>query len=58
MTPSKIICTRTGLIVSATARDFPCLADLAPFLELRPIGLAADAVAAISSVRTVGRAPC
>jgi len=38
MIPARIHVTRLGLLVKATARDFPCLADLEPFLDMRPAG--------------------
>lgn len=56
MMPARIIRTRTGILVKATARDFPSLAALEPFLELRPVGLAGDAAGRLERIEVQGRA--
>lgn len=53
---SQIHITSRGPLVKGTGANFPKLADLEPFIDLKPLGFAANAVAAISSVRTMGRA--
>jgi len=45
MMPARIHVTRLGLLVKATSRDFPALAALEVFLEVKPVGLAAIAKA-------------
>jgi len=45
MMPARIYETRAGLLVKAKSRDFPSLAALELFLEVKPAGLAAIAKA-------------
>lgn len=56
MMVSQIRITPHGLLVKSTARDFPSLADLEPFIDLRPIGLAPRVGAQLDSIPVVGRA--
>ena len=49
MMPAQIIQTSRGFIVISKARDFPSLAELAPFLDMRP-------AERLQSIQTVGSA--
>lgn len=52
----QIHLTPRGLLVKARAADFPSLADLAPFIDLKPAGLAPDVAGKLDAVQVVGRA--
>ncbi len=56
MTIPQIHVTRLGLLVKSTARDFPSLADLAHFLDLKPAGRAPDVAGRLVAVQVIGRA--
>lgn len=47
--------TPRGLLVKATARDFPSLADLEPFLDLKPAGRAPDVAGRLEAIEPIGR---
>jgi len=49
MMPAQIHVTRRGLLVKATSRDFPSLAALEVFLDMRP-------AERLQSIQTVGSA--
>lgn len=53
---AQIHLTRCGLLVKARAADFPSLADLEPFIDLRPAGLAPSVAAKLDAVPVLGRA--
>lgn len=44
-----ILQTPTGFVVAGKAANFPKLADLEGFIDLKPVGFAAGAIAAINS---------
>lgn len=52
----QIHITPRGLLVKARAADFPTLADLAPFIDLRPAGLAPSVAGKLDAVQVLGRA--
>ena len=53
---SQIHLSHRGLLVKARAADFPSLADLAPFIDLKPAGLAPDVAGKLDAIPTLGRA--
>lgn len=53
---SQIHITPRGLLVRARAADFPSLADLEPFIDLRPAGLAPSVAGKLDAVAVLGRA--
>jgi len=55
MMPAQIHVTPTGILVRATARDFPSLTDLAPFLDLKPDGCAQGVAGRLDGVEVLGR---
>lgn len=53
---SQIHITPRGLLVKARAADFPSLADLEPFIDLKPAGLAPSVAGKLEAFEPIGRA--
>lgn len=52
----QIHVTPRGLLVKAKAADFPSLADLEPFIDLKPAGLAPNVAGKLEAFEPIGRA--